>query len=170
MVLPMKSVLLILTLCASTVFAQTGNRVSLKLGTVTVWLGMDKAAVKQQVEASGMNFDQSSPNNVIVADLQAKRVFTLQFEHDKLVYADRNWLSDEANALPSVMDALAALIDKGATNCTIVHVPVSSPDTKMNRVVIDCGHRAIVLIYGTQNVAGQSYSNNAISESIGTYH
>ena len=170
MVLPMKSVLLILTLCASTVFAQTGNRVSLKLGTVTVWLGMDKAAVKQQVEAKGMYFDQSNPNSVIVADIQAKRVFTLQFEHDKLAYADRNWLSDEANALPSVMDALAALVDKGATNCTIVHVPVSSPDTKMNRVLIDCGHRAIVLIYGTQNVAGQSYSNNAISESIGTYH
>ena len=166
----MKNVLLIFGLCASTVFAQVGNRVSLELGTVSVWLGMDKAAVKQQVEANGMILDQSNPTNVIVVDAHNSRIFTLQFEHDKLVYADRNWLRDESKALPSVMDALAALIDKGATNCTIVHVPVSSPDTKMNRVVIDCGHRAIVLIYGTQNVAGQSYSNNAISESIGTYH
>ena len=74
----MKSVLLILALCASTVNAQVGNRVSLELGTVTVWLGMDKAAVKQQVEARGMNYDDSSPNSVVVADLQAKRVFTLQ--------------------------------------------------------------------------------------------
>jgi len=166
----MKKILLLLTLCSSTAFAQVGNRVSLELGSVTVWLGMDKAAVKQQVESSGMNFDQTNPNIVLVADIQAKRVFTLKFEHDKLVYADRNWLSDEANALPSVMDALAALIDKGATNCIIAHVPVSSPDTKVNRVLIDCGHRGILLTYGTQNVAGQSFSNNAISESIGTYH
>jgi hypothetical protein len=165
----MKSALLIFSLCASTVFAQVGNRVSLELGTVTVWLGMDKAAVKQQVEASGMNFDQSNPNIVLVADVQAKRVFTLKFEHDKLVYADRNWLSDEAKALPSVMDALTALIDKGATSCTITDVPVSSPDTKMNRVFINCGNRGILLTYGTQNVAGQSFSNNAISESIGTF-
>ena len=166
----MKSVLLILALCASTVNAQVGNRVSLELGTVTVWLGMDKAAVKQQVEARGMNYDDSSPNSVVVADLQAKRVFTLQFEHDKLVYADRNWLRDESNALPSVMDALAALIDKGATNCTIAHEPLSSPDTKMNRVLIDCGNRGILLTYGTHNVAGQSYTDNNISEIIGTYH
>ncbi len=166
----MKSVLLIFALCASTVNAQVGNRVTLELGTVTVWLGMDKAAVRQQVESSGMNFDESNPKIVLVADLQAKRVFTLQFEHDKLVYADRNWLSDEANALPSVMDALAALIDKGATNCTIAHVPMSSPYTKMNRVLIDCGYRGILLTYGTQNVAGQTYTDNAISEIIGTYH
>ena len=170
MVLPMKSVLLILTLCASTVFAQTGNRVSLEFGTVTVWLGMNKAAVKQRVETNGMNFDQTNPNTVLVAHIKAKRVFTLKFEHDKLVYADRDWLHDEAEALPSVVDALAALIDKGATNCTIVHVPVSSPDTKMNQILIDCGQRGILLTYGTRNVAGQLFSGNAISESIGTYH
>ncbi len=69
----MKSVLLIFALCASTVNAQVGNRVSLELGTITVWLGMDKAAVKLQVESSGMNIDESNPKIVLVADLQAKR-------------------------------------------------------------------------------------------------
>ena len=166
----MKNALLLLTLCASTVFAQVGNRVSLELGTVTVWLGMDKAAVKQQVEARGMIFNPSNPTNVLVVDTQTKRVFTLQFEHDKLVYADRNWLRDESKALPSVMDALAALIDQGATNCTIAHAPMSSPDTKMNRVFVNCGQRGILLTYGSENLAGQSYTDNAISERIGTYH
>ncbi|MDR3674437.1 MAG: hypothetical protein P4N24_03030 [Acidobacteriota bacterium] len=166
----MKKILLLLTLCASTAFAQVSNRVSLELGTVTVWLGMEKAAVKQQVEARGMNFDESSPNNVIVADIQAKRVFTLQFVHDKLVYADRNWLHDESMALPSVMDALAALIDQGATNCTIAHAPMTSPDAKMNRVFINCGQRGILLTYGSTTIVGQSYTDNAISERIGTYH
>jgi hypothetical protein len=131
---------------------------------------MDKAAVKQGVESSGIYFDQANPKTVLVADLQSKRVFRLQFEHDKLVYADRNWLSDEANALPSVMDALAALFDKGATNCTIVHVPVSSPDTKMNQVLIDCGQRGILLVSGSRTVAGQSYADNSIMEIIGTFH
>src|ERR1017187_1965595 len=95
----MKNALLLLTLCASTVFAQVGNRVSLELGTVTVWLGMDKAAVKQQVEARGMIFNPSNPTNVLVVDTQTKRVFTLQFEHDKLVYADRNWLRDGSGSV-----------------------------------------------------------------------
>jgi hypothetical protein len=166
----MKNALLLLTLCTSTVFAQVGNRVSLELGTVTVWLGMDKAAVKQQVEARGMIFNPSNPTNVLVVDTQTKRVFTLQFEHDKLVYADRNWLRDESKALPSIMDALAALIDQGATNCTIAHAPMSSPDTKMNRVFVNCGQRGILLTYGSENLAGQSYTDNAISERIGTYH
>ena len=166
----MKRVLLIFALCASTVFAQVENRVSLELGTVTVWLGMDKAAVKQQVEANGMILDQSNPTNVIVVDAHNSRIFTLQFEHDKLVYADRNWLRDESKALPSVMDALAALIDKGATNCTIAHAPMTSPDSKMNRVFINCGQRGILLTYGSTTLVGQSYTDNAISERIGTYH
>ena len=166
----MKKILLLLTLCTSAAFAQAGDRVSLELGTVTVWLGMDKAAVKQQVESSGMNFDQSNPKIVIVADIQTKRIFTLLFVHDKLVYADRNWLLDESKALPSVMDAVTALIDQGATNCTISHAPITSPDAKMNRVFIKCGRRGILLTYGSTNLAGDSYTDNAISERIGTYH
>jgi hypothetical protein len=166
----MMKILLLLTLCASTASAQVGNRVSLELGTVTVWLGMEKAAVKQQVEARGMNFDQTSPNSVIVADIQTKRIFTLLFVHDKLVYADRNWLRDESKALPSVMDALTALIDQGATNCTISHAPITSPDAKMNRVFINCGQRGILLTYGSTTLAGDFYTDNAISERIGTYH
>ena len=81
-----------------------------------------------------------------------------------------HYLRDESKALPSIMDALAALIDQGATNCTIAHAPMSSPDTKMNRVFVNCGQRGILLTYGSENLAGQSYTDNAISERIGTYH
>jgi hypothetical protein len=165
-----KSVLLIFSLCASTVFAQVGNRVSLELGTVTVWLGMDKAAVKQQMEADGMIFEQSNPTNVIVLDTHNQHIFTLQFEHDKLAYAERNWLRDESKALPSVMDALAALIDQGATNCTIAHDPITSPDGKLNRVFINCGQRGILLVYGSTSIVGKPFADNSISERIGIYH
>jgi hypothetical protein len=166
----MKSALLIFSLCASTVFAQVGNRVSLELGTVTVWLGMDKAAVKQQVEASGMIFGQSNSTDVTVVDTHNSRIFTLQFDHDKLTFADHDWLRDESKALPSVMDALAALIDHGATNCTITHDPMTSPDAKVNRVFINCGQRGILLTYGSTSLVGKSYTDNSISERIGEAH
>jgi hypothetical protein len=150
---------------ASTAFAQTSNRVSLQLGTVTVWLGMDKGAAKQQMEASGIYFPDSPDSNaqVIAMELQTKRLFTLKFENNKLVYADRNWLRDDSDVLPSVMDALTSLVDQGATKCTIEHAPMSSPDVRVNRVFIDCGERGILLTYGSTDLG----SDRTISERIG---
>jgi hypothetical protein len=161
----MKNILLLFALCATTVFAQTSNHVSLQLGAATVWLGMEKAAVKQQVEARGMNFDESSPNNVIVADLRTKRLFLLMFENSRLVYAERDWLRDDSDALPSVMDALTSLVDQGATTCTITHAPMSSPDVKVNRVLIICGERGIILSYGSTNLG----TDRSVMEVIGKH-
>jgi hypothetical protein len=164
-------VILLLAVCASSVLAQSGNRISLELGSVTVWLGMDKSVAKQQIEAAEMVFDSSASNGQVHAvDTQGKHLFTLLFENGKLVYADRNWLRDDgSNALPSVMDALASLVDQGATNCKIVHAPISTPDSKLNRVFIDCGERGILLTYGSGTFAGLTLTDNAVHERIGKY-
>jgi hypothetical protein len=161
----MKPVLYLVVLCSFSAFAQPAHRVSLQLGSATVWLGMDKLTARQTVEAAGMVFPdtQNSGGQVIAVDTVAKRIYTLKFESNKLVYAERNWLND-SNALPSVMDALSSLIDEG-TNCTISHAPLSSPDMKMNRVFIDCGERGILLTYGSVN----GMTNNTVEEIIGHY-
>ena len=114
-------------------FGHNLDTASLDLGTATVWLGEDESTVKQQVEAAEMLFNPTASNGgVLVSD--ASNVYTLFFDKGKLAYADRNWLrDDESKALPSVLDALASLVDKGATNCRIAHAPISSPDTKLNR-------------------------------------
>jgi hypothetical protein len=162
--------LILLFVCTSCAWAQSGSRVSLQIGTVGIWLGEDKATAKQQIEAAGMIFNATeNKGQVMVVETVGKGVYQLQFENSKLVYADRNWLRDESKALPSVMDALAALIDEGATNCTIAHQPMSSPDMKMNRIFINCGKRSILLTYGSQTIAGQPYTDNEISERIGEY-
>src|ERR1700684_2707728 len=119
----MKSLLCLLALCTSTALDQS-SRISLELGSATVWLGMEKPTAKQKIETAGLLFsdDKPSPNgSVIAVDQQAKRIYTLAFENNKLVFADRNWLQDESAALPSVMDALSSLIEKGAEKCTISH-------------------------------------------------
>jgi hypothetical protein len=131
---------------------------------------MDKVVAKQRVEAAGMVFNSTDSTHAIVLDTPTARVFTLEFEHEKLTFAQRNWLRDESKALPTVIDALTALIDQGATNCTIEHAPMSSPYAKLNRVFISCGQRGILLTYGSENLAGQRYTDNAVSERIGTAH
>ncbi len=156
-------------LCSPLVYAQPGNRVSLQLGTVTVWLGEDKATAKQQIEAAGLHFNSfASSGQVGVSD--ANNVYNLHFDNGKLVYADRTWLPDDgSNALPSVMDAFTSLIDQGANSCRIEHLPITSPDKKLDRVIIECGQRGILLTYGTVMVAGKTYTANEIYESIGRY-
>ena len=110
----------------------------------------------------------ASTGNVGVSD--ANHVYTLQFDNGRLAYADRTWLPDNgAEALPSIMDALTSLVDKGANSCRIEHTPTTSPDTKLNRVFVDCGQRGILLTYGTITVAGKAYSNNEVYERIGHY-
>ncbi|RSL15564.1 hypothetical protein EDE15_1055 [Edaphobacter aggregans] len=162
----MKSLISLVALCTFSAFAQSNHGISLQLGSATVWLGMDKATAKQNIEASGLIFPDkpNSDSPVIAVDVQTKRIYTLKFVNNKLVYADRNWLH-ESDGLPSVMDALTALIDQGATKCTISHAPMASPDTKMNRVFIDCGERGILLTYGSV----EGMTNNTVSEMIGHY-
>lgn len=163
----MKSFLLLLLSITLTAGAQSGPKVSLSLGSATVWLGMDKATAKRIIEAASMIFpDDPSPNGQVLAvDVQAKRIYTLKFNNGKLVYADRNWLSGTSNVLTSVMDALSSLIDQGATKCTITHAPISSPTMKANRVFIDCGDRGILLSSGVFN----GMTDDNVSEIIGHY-
>lgn len=111
----MKSVLCVLAMCASTAFSQSSNLVSLQLGTATVWLGMDRAVAVKRIVASGI-YVPDKPNSddpIIAVDLQTKRLYTLEFEGSRLVYADRNWL-DDSDGLPSVMDALSLIGSPGS--------------------------------------------------------
>jgi hypothetical protein len=145
--------------------AQSDRRVSLQLGTVTVWLGMDRVEVKRRVETFGMYFPkQPNPEKiVVVADLKEETSYALMFRDEKLSYATRNWPYDKSNSLPTVMDALASLVDEGATKCIIEHAPLSSPGTKMDRVFINCGERGLLLSYGTIN----GLTDKSITETIG---
>ena len=162
----MKSLVCLFVLFASTATAQPDNRVSLQLGSATVWLGMDKAAAKRNIEAAGIVFSDKldSGGSGIAVDPRSKQIFTLKFENDRLVFADRDWLR-ESDVLPSIVDALTSLIDQGASQCTVTHSPMSAPDKKVNRVLIDCGDRGLLLTYGTEG----NFTTNMVSERIGRY-
>ena len=108
---PLKTgIILSFALCSLLVRAQPGNRVSLELGPVTVWLGEDQATAKQQIEAAGLHFDSSASRGQVIV-LGANKLYSLHFDNAKLVYADREWFPNNGSeALPSVMDALASLV------------------------------------------------------------
>jgi len=165
----MPRIVLLFALSTSTLFAQNANRVSLELGRLSVWLGEEKGAVKQQTEAAGMSFVQvgkSESDRVVVAEND--RIYTLAFESGKLVYADRNWAHEGSSDLPTVIDALSSLADGGAAVCRIEHSPISSPNRKTNQIFIRCGQRGVFLNYGSIISDGKSYSINDVKETIGT--
>jgi hypothetical protein len=170
----MKSFLCIFAVCTSACLAQTDGRVALELGTATVWLGMDRAVAKQTLEASGLTLpdsDTSNPKALLTAvNLRTKRVYNLQFLSNRLVYASRNWLHEGDDGLPSVMDALASLTDQGATKCTIETAPISSPETRVKRVFIDCGLRGLILVHGSVTTSVGPMTDNRVIERIGNSH
>lgn len=139
------------------------SRISLQLGTVTVWLGEDKGSVKQEAEAAGMSFVPAAKSESDrVSVVSSDRVYTLAFEGGKLVYADRNWVHEGSSNLPTVIDALGSLADQVAADCRIEHSPIYSPDTKTNRIFITCGQRGVLLTYGSIASEGKSYSINDV--------
>ena len=167
----------LLALSATSAWAQSGDHISLKLGWITVWIGEDKVAVRQDAQAAGLYYtsnglkgDRARLEQVSITGegTHEPHNYSLKFEDGKLVYADRDYLHSESEALPSVMDAFASLVQQGVTNCTIEHTPVASPDMKLNRISIDCGPRGVVLTYGPRLINGKSYTTSEIRERIGT--
>ncbi len=162
----MKRCVFALTLLASVAFAQQGTHVALELGSATVWLGMDKTAAQKAIEAAGIEFPEpDSDGSVIAVDTRAKRIYSLQFFRNKLVYADRNWDRRDGDRLPSVIEALTSLVDQGATNCKLEHAPITKPDMKMDRVFIECGERSVLLVTG----GSKDISADSITERIGSF-
>jgi hypothetical protein len=133
---PLGVILALTVLTAFPCVAQ--NRVSLDVGSVTVWLGMPKSdAMKKFSEAgfkvvdSGDGLMVSSPGNV----------HFLTFRHNSLIFANRDWyVSGSTDEAQAVMGALSALAAKTKTNaCTVSHDPISEPGISVDRIFISCG-------------------------------
>jgi hypothetical protein len=142
------------------------QKVSLEIGSATVWLGMPRQEVIDRCASAGLKQMAADRNGVLFKS--GEHIYSTQFKHDQLVFADREWISSEngLDAFQSVMAALASISDsdKGsASTCTISHQPLTNPDNQANRVFISCGQRSFLLM--EPMIGGKSFPD--VRERIG---
>lgn len=122
-------------------------RVSLDLGSVTVWLGMSKdEAVKRFADAGYRFTDEVNGTSAVLNDKQG---YFLAFRNSRLTWAEVSWFEGNSGEAEAIMGALGSLADKvSSPSCRVTHKPYSNPDTTMNRVSVSCGERAVVIAKG----------------------
>jgi hypothetical protein len=133
--------------------AQTGQpqslpdeRVSLEVGSVTVWLGMPKAEVVKKFSDAGYEVTDSGDG---VLAHSGRELHDLHFENGRLVYADLQWYNSNTEEMDAVLGALGALADKTKSRpCSMSHEPLSKPDTALDRIFIFCGDRSVLIARG----------------------
>jgi hypothetical protein len=126
-------------------------RVSLELGSITVWLGMPRQEVINKCASAGFKSIEA-PNGIRF--VSGDTMYTVEFKDDRLTYADREWYfaNGELDAFQSTIAALGAIADDNSSlTCTISHQPLNTPEMQINRVFIVCGNRSYLLIDGTMN-------------------
>jgi hypothetical protein len=135
-------------------FAQ--SEVSLKLGGVTVWLGMSKQeAVKRFSESSYKVIE--AKDLMPVVDQAGNAVGLVTFTSGHLSYAERSWGTCEENCLDSVLAALASIAADGIKRCTLERDTILEPATKTDRVFIICGQRGVLMLKG--KIGGQGVAD-----------
>ena len=126
-------------------FAQ--SEVSLKVGGVTVWLGMPKQeAVKRFSESSYKVIEAKKLMPVV--DQAGNAVGLVNFTSGHLSYAERSWGTCEEDCLDSVLAALGSLAADGGKRCTLEKDTLLEPATKTDRISIICGQRGVLMLKG----------------------
>jgi hypothetical protein len=127
-------------------FAQ--SEVSLKLGGVTVWLGMSKQEAVKRFSESSYKVIEAKDLMSAVVDQASNAVGLVTFTSGHLSYAQRSWGTCEENCLDSVLAALASIAADGIKRCTLERDTILEPATKTDRVSIICGQRGVLMLKG----------------------
>lgn len=118
---------------------------SLDLGSVTVWLGMTKEETLKRLSVGGNK--PKDLGDAIGADT-GTGTHVLQFKNNRLVFADLEWHTEHTvvHEIDAVLGALGALAQKNDGHpCTVVHAPLSSPNSSSDRVFVVCGKRSVLI-------------------------
>ncbi len=124
-------------------------KVSLDLGSVTVWLGMPRQELINKCAGAGFKQMFADDDGILFTD--GKRNYNTQFKDGRLAYADLDWYSSkgELDAFQTTMAALASMVDSHRDlipACAITHEPLNKPDYQVDRIFISCGKRSFLLL------------------------
>ena len=155
-------------------------RISLELGSVTIWLGMPEAEALRKFQSAGYKLDShpvkiSKIDQFIVMNEAEKtdgipQTFVTAFRDGKLFYADRDWPiagNDTNDTMDSIIRALGTLTSDTPTFCTVTSSPISNPNMRAGRIVIDCDSRSVVLTKGKIKDGNNFADNTQVEEQIG---
>jgi hypothetical protein len=127
--------------------ASNHPKVSIDLGSATVWLGMPQTDALAQFQSAGYKMlGDSTTARTNVQD--GNHVYSVWFKGGKVVCAEREWYSSGRSEMDAVIGALAAMASHGAHSCSVMHDAVNEPDQSAERILIDCGQRSVYLAKG----------------------
>jgi hypothetical protein len=123
------------------------SKVSLELGSVTVWLGMSQTDALLQFQSAGYKVSANGTTAKTSVE-DENRVYSIWFKGGKVVCAEREWYSSGRDEIDAVLSALAAVASHGTSSCSILHDTINEPEQSAERVLIDCGERSVYLAKG----------------------
>lgn len=141
------------------------TRISLDLGSVTVWLGMPQSDILLQLQNAGYRVTgEGDTKTVSIGDSPAM----LGFKNGRLKYATREWYIPGQDEMEVVIRALTDLASYGGTSCSIVSDHWSNPEGLADEIFVVCGERSLMFVKGKAIVkqAGET-SVVEIQERIG---
>jgi hypothetical protein len=123
-----------------------GKRISLKIGVVTVWLGMPKGAAQEEFAKQGYNLAPPGDSSLVVQGegKEARHIGHVSFRNGRLVHASQYWPGGD-NSFESAFAALTSFARQGSSVCTLSEEPLLEPGFQMNRLWISCGDRTLFL-------------------------
>lgn len=127
-----------------------GEKTSLELGSVTVWLGMPRQEVVKRCASAG--YSVTGPGDELeIRDSEKlttdSHIFKVVFKNDRVTYASRNWYESNASLFDAVLGALEQLGDVRG-GCSVAHHQDKTPDKAFERVDITCGFRRVRIVSG----------------------
>lgn len=139
------------------------QRVSLEVGSVNVWLGMTKEEATKRF--SDVGYQVTRAGDKLLMRRGSSDAQILWFKDGRLAFANQAWnTTDKTDELDAVLGALGSLAEKVENQpCSVIHAPLSSPDSSSNRVFISCGERSVLISKGT--IMGSPFVE--VSERIG---
>lgn len=127
--------------------ASSHPKVSIDLGSVTVWLGMSQTDALAQFQSAGYKvLGDGTTARMSVQD--GSRVYSIWFKGGKVICAEREWYSSGKDEMDAVLGALAAMASHGVRSCSVMHDAINEPDQSAERILIDCGQRSVYLAKG----------------------
>lgn len=149
---------------------QPQNRVSLQLGTVTVWLGMSRSEFMAAAKGAGYEVNaRSGLDNEVLMTRESGREITqlypISFNNAGFLrYASREWPDTNQSPYEAMLGALKTV---DGQHCTVSHQPLNTPQQNLDRVFIYCDSgRSLLITYGKLSVSPTSFG--AVDERIGT--
>ena len=120
-------------------------KVSLDLGTVTVWLGMPQSDVLLQFQSAGYRVTgEGDTRTVSIGDSPAM----IGFQNGRLKYATREWYTPGQDEMDVVIRALTDLASHGGTFCSIVPDRMNTPGGSRDTIFVRCGERSLMFVKG----------------------